>query len=72
LVLSWFAGDAFKTVFFLTRGAPIQFTLCGIIQLLVDLCITYQMWIYPSDIDPAPHLQSFRSKRPFRLSDSSL
>lgn len=46
LVLTWFIGDAFKTGFFILRHSPIQFVLCGIIQLTVDLGIAYQMHRY--------------------------
>lgn len=48
LVLSWFIGDAFKTIFFTLRKAPGQFILCGLIQILVDFGVAYQMCIYPS------------------------
>lgn len=62
LVLTWFAGDAFKTAFFIIRQAPPQFILCGVIQLIVDVLITIQMRVYNSP-DVASHLQPSRSKR---------
>jgi len=46
LVLSWFVGDLFKTLFFIFRQSPIQFILCGFIQLAVDTAIFVQMRIY--------------------------
>lgn len=47
-MLTWFAGDAFKTAFFLWRHSPVQFVACGIIQLIADIGIAMQMQIYPS------------------------
>lgn len=46
LVGAWAAGDALKTVLFIARKSPIQFLACGIVQLLVDFGIFYQMLIY--------------------------
>lgn len=46
LVASWAIGDAFKTVLFIARRSPVQFLACGIVQLLMDFAIFYQMRIY--------------------------
>lgn len=46
LVFAWALGDAAKTILFLARGAPIQFLICGVVQLVVDFGIFYQMRIY--------------------------
>jgi hypothetical protein len=48
LIASWFVGDAFKTVYFLISGAPVQFIFCGVFQLIVDVAITYQLYAIPS------------------------
>ena len=72
LVLAWFAGDAFKTIFFIARKAPTQFLLCGIIQLAVDVGIAYQMLTYPRDAGPSPHPHEFGSKRTHRPAGSFL
>lgn len=48
LVLTWFIGDAFKTGFFILRRSPMQFVLCGVIQLIVDVGVAYQMHRYGS------------------------
>ena len=46
LIGSWLIGDAFKTAYFFGTGAPIQFLVCGIIQLVVDVSILSQMVYY--------------------------
>ncbi|KAI7862259.1 hypothetical protein BDF14DRAFT_1886262 [Spinellus fusiger] len=43
---SWFLGDGYKVFYFVTTLAPIQFTLCGIIQLCVDSLIVLQFIIF--------------------------
>ncbi len=47
LLVTWFIGDTFKTGFFLFRHSPMQFVLCGLIQLAVDIGIAIQMFVYP-------------------------
>jgi len=46
LVAAWALGDAAKTILFMARGAPFQFLLCGVVQLVVDFGIFYQMRAY--------------------------
>eukprot|EP01113_Clastostelium_recurvatum_P000027 TRINITY_DN10011_c0_g1_i1.p1 TRINITY_DN10011_c0_g1~~TRINITY_DN10011_c0_g1_i1.p1 ORF type:complete len:244 (-),score=40.54 TRINITY_DN10011_c0_g1_i1:3-734(-) len=46
LIGIWFLGDGFKTVYFLIKGAPTQFLMCGIVQLVVDSIILVQMSMY--------------------------
>lgn len=76
LVFAWFAGDIFKTAFFLFRRAPLQFVLCGLIQLVVDAAVALQMRIYADNNGPSVavprHLQASRSKRAHHLEDSLL
>jgi len=43
LILSWFVGDAFKTVYFISTRSPLQFIMCGALQLLVDCAILFQI-----------------------------
>lgn len=45
LIGAWVAGDAFKTAYALVKGAPVQFTACGVFQLVVDLVILLQMQV---------------------------
>ncbi|KYQ99889.1 hypothetical protein DLAC_03852 [Tieghemostelium lacteum] len=46
LIISWFVGDLFKTLYFYYTSAPLQFIMCGLFQILVDTAITYQMLTY--------------------------
>lgn len=46
MVVMWLCGDIFKTVYFIIRQSPIQFTVCGIIQILVDVAILLQVAVY--------------------------
>ena len=42
MVMFWLSGDVFKTVYFLLRQAPLQFFLCGSLQVSacgVVICI---------------------------------
>ena len=48
MVLGWAAGDLFKTGYFLIKQTPMQFIVCGIIQVTVDLLILAQVSIYSS------------------------
>eukprot|EP01135_Chromosphaera_perkinsii_P005641 Nk52_evm12s356 gene=Nk52_evmTU12s356 len=47
MVLGWTSGDFFKTGYFLVRSAPLQFVVCGVLQICVDLAIFYQIFTYP-------------------------
>nr|CAH0111763.1 unnamed protein product [Daphnia galeata] len=42
MVFLWLAGDSFKTLYFLTRQSPVQFSICGALQIAVDLAILSQ------------------------------
>ena len=46
MVCMWTCGDLFKTVYFYLRQAPIQFYLCGCLQVMVDVAILLQVWHY--------------------------
>jgi len=48
LIVSWFIGDGFKTIYFIFIGAPTQFIMCGALQLLVDILISFQILTYKS------------------------
>ncbi|KAL4449258.1 hypothetical protein ABPG74_015640 [Tetrahymena malaccensis] len=49
LIGSWFLGDFSKTIYFIYKSAPLQFTMCGVIQLTVDILIILQMKLYKSE-----------------------
>lgn len=46
MVIMWTFGDIFKTLYFLLRHAPVQFVVCGGIQVSVDVMILLQVFIY--------------------------
>lgn len=57
MVLMWMSGDTFKTAYFLLNGAPLQFSVCGLLQVLVDLAILAQAYTFARHPPkPAPHV----------------
>eukprot|EP00947_MAST-08B_sp_MAST-8B-sp1_P002652 g2652.t1 len=48
MVYNWLLGDTVKTVLFLVRGNPLQFVVCGFLQLGVDFVILAQIALLPS------------------------
>lgn len=48
----WTCGDIFKTLYFLLRDAPLQFWICGALQVTVDFLILLQVFIYRGNTDP--------------------
>lgn len=46
MVLMWLAGDIFKTGYFVMKFQPMQFLVCGLIQIVIDILILMQMCIY--------------------------
>ncbi|XP_006897286.1 PREDICTED: PQ-loop repeat-containing protein 1 isoform X1 [Elephantulus edwardii] len=56
MVLMWASGDTFKTAYFLLNHVPLQFSICGLLQMLVDLAILMQAYTYARcSPKPAPH-----------------
>lgn len=49
MVLLWTAGDVFKTTYFITNQSPVQFWLCGSVQILIDVAILLQVLLYSQD-----------------------
>ncbi|KAG8504346.1 PQ-loop repeat-containing protein 1 [Galemys pyrenaicus] len=57
MVAMWTSGDTFKTAYFLLNGAPLQFCVCGLLQVLVDLAILGQACVFSRHPPkPAPHV----------------
>lgn len=52
MVLMWTCGDIFKTTYFLLREAPLQFWICGSLQVAVDLLIVLQVFIFRGNTEP--------------------
>eukprot|EP00056_Hartaetosiga_gracilis_P002374 m.53077 g.53077 ORF g.53077 m.53077 type:complete len:173 (+) comp11027_c0_seq4:116-634(+) len=46
MVLSWFAGDTFKISYFVLRNAPLQFHVCGALQLCMDMALLLQVFAF--------------------------
>ncbi|XP_007887446.1 solute carrier family 66 member 2 [Callorhinchus milii] len=46
MVLLWSLGDTFKTAYFIINDTPMQFWVCGIIQICTDIAIFLQVFIY--------------------------
>jgi hypothetical protein len=46
MVIMWTSGDLFKTTYFILRDSPIQFWLCGMIQVTLDLMVLTQVYLY--------------------------
>lgn len=54
MVLFWLSGDTFKTGYFIVRQAPMQFWLCGALQVMVDILIISQVVIYRHQSPKSP------------------
>lgn len=46
MVIMWLSGDLFKTLYFILRNEPVQFIVCGLIQVSVDILILIQVFWY--------------------------
>lgn len=46
MVLMWTSGDIFKTIYFILENAPLQFLMCGLLQIGLDLAILLQCLFY--------------------------
>ncbi|XP_011505873.1 PREDICTED: PQ-loop repeat-containing protein 1 [Ceratosolen solmsi marchali] len=49
MVMMWTIGDIFKTLYFIQQNAPVQFELCGGLQILIDLAILFQVQFYKNN-----------------------
>ncbi|KAH0564276.1 solute carrier family 66 member 2 isoform X2 [Cotesia glomerata] len=58
MVTMWAVGDTFKTCYFLHREAPVQFSICGALQVIVDLGILLQVYIYRNKTPVRPVLRT--------------
>ncbi|KAJ8680710.1 hypothetical protein QAD02_016497 [Eretmocerus hayati] len=50
MVIMWTLGDTFKTCYFIKRDAPIQFEVCGALQICIDLAILIQVYAYRDNV----------------------
>ncbi|CAH0725989.1 unnamed protein product, partial [Brenthis ino] len=57
MVIMWTCGDVFKTAYFVIREAPTQFWVCGALQVLLDIVILFQVWLYRHNTAAARRLR---------------
>lgn len=46
MVAMWTIGDIFKTCYFVLRNTPVQFQVCGALQVTIDVAILAQVYLY--------------------------
>ncbi|XP_078257895.1 solute carrier family 66 member 2 [Rhinoraja longicauda] len=46
MVLMWTLGDIFKTAYFIINATPVQFWVCGALQICIDVAIFFQVFTY--------------------------
>ncbi|XP_059849138.1 solute carrier family 66 member 2 [Hypanus sabinus] len=46
MVLLWTLGDVFKTAYFIINATPVQFWVCGTLQICIDIAIFFQVFTY--------------------------
>ncbi|XP_063236335.1 solute carrier family 66 member 2 isoform X3 [Bacillus rossius redtenbacheri] len=46
MVVMWTLGDTFKTTYFIVSEVPMQFWLCGCLQIGIDAVILFQVYLY--------------------------
>lgn len=46
MVLAWLCGDLAKTGYFVATGSPLQFWVCAILQISIDIFILGQVFVY--------------------------
>lgn len=49
MIAFWLTGDSLKTLYFLQFKSPIQFVICGLIQMILDCVIIFQMNYYKGE-----------------------
>lgn len=48
MVVMWLSGDVFKTCYFIIKIAPVQFWVCGLLQISIDIAILLQVYKFGS------------------------
>ncbi|XP_053203426.1 solute carrier family 66 member 2-like [Panonychus citri] len=46
MVLLWTLGDSYKTGYFVIKQSPVQFVVCGLLQLTIDFLVALQILVY--------------------------
>lgn len=52
MVCCWLSGDIFKTGYFLVKNTPPQFYICGALQVVIDISILAQVFLYKTAPSP--------------------
>ena len=50
MIGTWFIGDFMKTIYYVIENQPFQFTMCGAVQLAVDILIILQIIAYSKNV----------------------
>lgn len=58
MVAMWTLGDVFKTCYFVLRDTPVQFQICGAVQIAIDIAILAQVYIYPNRKNNSIHTRA--------------
>ena len=70
LVGTWLFGDIIKTFYFLRTFAPLQLVLCGIFQIIIDIVVIFQIFIYEQSVElPISNLEINKDEE-FTLKDN--
>jgi len=54
MILCWFAGDLFKTTYYIYTKSPAQLIICSFFLLTVDTLILIQIWMYKQNKNSKP------------------
>lgn len=46
LILIWLGGDCYKFSYYASNNSPLALVVCAGFQIMTDLCILSQFWIY--------------------------
>lgn len=53
MIYGWTVGDVCKTAYFVGKAEPVQFVMCGVVQIAIDLAIVGQVFMYRKNT-PSP------------------
>ncbi|KAH9967339.1 hypothetical protein BC827DRAFT_1123151 [Russula dissimulans] len=68
-LIGWLVGDSYKTVYFFARGSPLQFKICAIFQLSVDIAIVGQRVLYGNALPSAVLTEEDELEQALALAD---
>lgn len=66
MVILWLVGDVLKLIYYIIADQPIQFIICAIVQITVEIAILLQFCIYAKSKDSysrlADHTENVKSQ----------